>query len=175
MSTKSFNKHTVSSTQPPNGNVGDEWYDPDDNSLYKLFAINGTTVTWTKIPSTNVTGSGGGGSTSASAVNLAFSALITLNVLALDLSVYTVFEVNLTDSINSITIGSVPAAGIMSSFMIITQGDGTARTIVWPTSFKWPSGVAPSITSTLNKKDAFVFFTTDGGNTWEAFISGQNL
>ena len=174
MSTRSFNKHTVSTTQPPNGNVGDEWFNPTNNYLYKLFATNGTTVTWTQIPSSNVTGSGGSG-TGASAINLASSPIITGNVLALDLSVYTVFEVNLLSNITSVSIANVPIAGIMASFMIIFQADGTPRTVIWPAGFKWPSGVAPSITSTLNKKDAFVFFSTDGGTSWEAFISGQNL
>jgi hypothetical protein len=174
MSTKSFNKHTVSTTQPPTGNVGDEWYNPTTNALYKLFAISGTTVTWTQIPSTNVTGSGSSG-TGATAINLTTSPIITNGVLSLDLTTYTVFEVQLLSSITSVSISNVPAAGIMASFMIIFQADGTARTVVWPASFKWPSGVAPSITSTLNKKDAFVFFSTDGGTSWEAFISGQNL
>lgn len=174
MSNKVFNTHTVSSTQPPNGKVGDEWFDPDDNSLYKLFAINGTTVQWTKIPSTNVTGTGSS-ATGATAINLATSPIINNNTLALDLTTYTVFEVNLLQNITSISISNVPAAGIMASFMIIFTADGTARSVTWPASFKWPNGVAPSLTSTLNKKDAFVFFSTTGGNEWEAFISGQNL
>jgi hypothetical protein len=53
--------------------------------------------------------------------------------------------------------------------------DGTARTVSWPVSFYWPGGTAPTLTSTNGKKDVFTFFTSDGGTTWLAFISGQNL
>ena len=174
MSTRDYNKHIVSTTQPPTGNPGDEWYNPTTNSLYKLFINSGTTVSWTQIPSTNVTGSGSSG-TGATAINLSTSPTITSGALALSLATYTVFEFTLTQNITSITLSNVPAAGIVASFMIITTGDGTARSVTWPTNFKWPSGTAPSITSTLNKKDVFVFFSSDGGSTWEAFISGQNL
>jgi hypothetical protein len=174
MSTRDYNKHIVSTTQPPTGNPGDEWYNPTTNYLYKLFVNSGTSVSWTQIPSTNVTGSGGGG-TGATAINLSTSPTITGGVLELSLATYTVFEFQLTQNITTITLTSVPAAGIMASFMIVTTGDGTPRTVTWPVGFKWPSGTAPSITSTLNKKDAFVFFSSDGGSTWQAFISGQNL
>lgn len=174
MSTRDYNKHIVSTTQPPTGNPGDEWYNPTTNYLYKLFVNSGTTVSWTQIPSTNVTGSGSSG-TGATAINLSTSPAIVDGVLALSLATYTVFEFTLTQNITSIVISNTPAAGIMASFMIVTTGDGTARTVTWPANFKWPSGTAPSITSTLNKKDAYVFFSSDGGSSWQAFISGQNL
>ena len=174
MSTRDYNKHTVATTQPPTGNPGDEWYNPTTNSLYKLFINSGTTVSWTQIPSTNVTGSSSGG-TGATAINLSTSPSITGGLLALDFTTYTVFEFTLTQNVTSITLTNVPAAGILASIMIIITGDGTARSVTWPTNFKWPSGTAPSITSTLNKKDVFVFFSSDGGSSWEAFISGQNL
>jgi len=174
MSTRDYNKHIVSTTQPPTGNPGDEWYNPTTNYLYKLFVNSGTTVSWTQIPSTNVTGSGSGG-TGATAINLSTSPTITSGVLDLSLATYTVFEFTLTQNVTSITLSNIPAAGTMSSFMIVITGDGTARTVTWPASFKWPSGTAPSITSTLNKKDVFVFFSSDGGSSWQAFISGQNL
>ena len=174
MSTRDYNKHIVSTTQPPDGKPGDEWYNPTTNYLYKLFINNGTTVSWTQIPSTNVTGSGSG-TTGATAINLSTSPSISGGVLSLSLVTYTVFEVTLVSNITSITLSGVPAAGIMASFMIIFTGDGTARSVTWPVGFKWPNGTAPSLTSTLNKKDAFTFFSTDGGSTWEAFIAGQNL
>lgn len=173
MSTRDYNKHTISTTQPPEGKPGDEWYNPTTNYLYKLFVNSGTTVSWTQIPSTNVTGSGGTGG--ATAINLSTSPTITNGAIALSLATYTVFEFQLTQNITSITISNTPAAGTMASFMIVITGDGTARTVTWPVNFKWPSGTAPSVTSTLNKKDVFVFFSSDGGSSWQAFISGQNL
>jgi len=34
--------HIVSTTQPPGLALGDEWYNPATNKLYKLIAVNGT-------------------------------------------------------------------------------------------------------------------------------------
>jgi phage pi2 protein 07 len=38
--------HIVSTTQPPNGALGDEWYNPTTNKLYKLVVLSGTGVAW---------------------------------------------------------------------------------------------------------------------------------
>jgi len=38
--------HVVSITQPPNGALGDEWFNPTTNKLYKLVALGGTNVSW---------------------------------------------------------------------------------------------------------------------------------
>jgi len=38
--------HVVSTTQPPNGALGDEWFNPTTNKLYKLVALGGTNVSW---------------------------------------------------------------------------------------------------------------------------------
>ena len=100
---------------------------------------------------------------------------ISSNAVTINLTTYSVFELTLSSSITSITLTNVASAGNMVNFMLLITADGTPRSITWPTNFKWPNGTAPSITSTLNKKDAYVFFTTDGGTTWEAMIAGQNL
>ena len=44
MSSRDYTKHLVSSTPPTNTKVGDEYYDPVNNKLYKKLAVNGTTV-----------------------------------------------------------------------------------------------------------------------------------
>lgn len=36
----------VSATQPPNGSLGDEWFNPNTNELRKLVAVNGTNATY---------------------------------------------------------------------------------------------------------------------------------
>ena len=47
MSSRNSLKHTVSTTAPPtNGTLGDEWYNPASNKLYKLVANSGTQVSW---------------------------------------------------------------------------------------------------------------------------------
>ena len=54
MSSRDYTKHLVSSTPPTNTKVGDEYYDPVTNKLYKRLATNGTTVNWIEIaPITN--------------------------------------------------------------------------------------------------------------------------
>jgi hypothetical protein len=38
--------HIVSTTQPPNGALGDEWFNPASNKIYKLVVYNGVSVGW---------------------------------------------------------------------------------------------------------------------------------
>ena len=45
MSSRDYTKHLVSNTSPTNTRVGDEYYDPVTNKLYKKLAVNGKTVT----------------------------------------------------------------------------------------------------------------------------------
>jgi len=52
MSSRNSLKHTVSTTAPPTtGALGDEWYNPASNRLYKLVANSGTQVFWYDIGS----------------------------------------------------------------------------------------------------------------------------
>lgn len=100
---------------------------------------------------------------------------ISAGVLALNLNTAAVFTVTLNANITSITLSNVQASGRASSFVIMFTADGTTRSVTWPASFYWPNNAPPTLTSTNGKKDVFTFFTTDGGTTWEAFISGQNI
>jgi hypothetical protein len=50
MSSRNYLKHSVSTNTPPlNGNLGDEWYNPTNNKLYKLVANSGITVQWAEV------------------------------------------------------------------------------------------------------------------------------
>jgi len=50
MSSRDYIRHLVSANTAPNGaRVGDEYFDPVANKLYKVLAVNGTTVTSTEI------------------------------------------------------------------------------------------------------------------------------
>jgi hypothetical protein len=65
-----------------------------------------------------------------------------------------------------------PVAG--KSFMLIQRQDGTGgRTVTWPASVDWPGATAPTLTSTANRVDKFVFTAIDGSN-WLASNAGQN-
>ena len=100
---------------------------------------------------------------------------ISAGTLAIDLNSATVFDVSLNANITTFTITNIQLTGRTSSFVLIFTADGTARSVTWPASFKWPNAVAPTITAASTKKDIYTFFTLDGGTTWQALITGQNL
>ena len=67
---------------------------------------------------------------------------------------------------------TMPTASAGKSFIIMLKQDGTgSRTVTWST-VTWPSGTAPTITTTASKQDIFSFFS-DGTNWYGATI-GQN-
>lgn len=100
---------------------------------------------------------------------------ISTGTLTLDLQTATMFDVALTSNVTTLTISNIPTSGTTGSFLLFLTADGTARTVNWPASFKWPSGTAPSLTSTNGKTDVISCITDDAGTTWYAFISGQNF
>ena len=66
-----------------------------------------------------------------------------------------------------------PTATAGKSFTLFLKQDATgSRTVTWPASVKWPSGTAPTITSTASKGDKFVF--TADGTYWWGSTAGQN-
>jgi len=56
MSTKNYLKHTVTDTPPTFSDVGDEYFDPKTNRLYKKVIYNGTNVAYSQIISTGIDG-----------------------------------------------------------------------------------------------------------------------
>lgn len=66
-----------------------------------------------------------------------------------------------------------PTATAGRSFILHLRQDGTgSRTATWPAAVKWPASTAPTLTSTANRMDRFVF-TADGTN-WVGSVAGQN-
>ena len=101
---------------------------------------------------------------------------ISGNSLTLDLSTGSIFDVALNNNITTLSITNVPATASRAvSFVIIFTGDGTARAVTWPPSFRWVNNLPPTITSTNGKRDVFAFLSTDNGTSWNAFVSGQNI
>jgi hypothetical protein len=65
-----------------------------------------------------------------------------------------------------------PVAG--RSFILIQRQDATGgRTVTWPSTVDWPGAVAPTLTSTAQRVDKFVFTAIDGSN-WLGSVAGQN-
>ena len=56
----------------------------------------------------------------------------------------------------------------------ITQDGVGSRTVTWFATIRWAGGSAPTLTTTLDKRDVFGFIVT-GANTYDGFIVGQNL
>jgi len=67
---------------------------------------------------------------------------------------------------------TMPTAVAGKSFTVLLKQDATGgRSVTW-TTVVWPSGTAPTITTTASKMDKFVF-TSDGTN-WYGSNAGQN-
>lgn len=66
-------------------------------------------------------------------------------------------------------------AKVGQCFIIKLVQDGAgSRTVTWFTTIKWAGGVAPTLTTTLNKADVFAFIVT-GSGTYDGFVIGQNI
>jgi hypothetical protein len=100
---------------------------------------------------------------------------ISTGQLTLDLSLGNIFNVSLNANITIMTISNIPSSSFAGSFTLIFTADGTPRGVAWTPAIKWPSGTAPTLTSTNGKRDVFSFVTTDGGTNWYGFVGGQNI
>ncbi len=94
------------------------------------------------------------------------SPAITSGALTLNLDNAGVFLVVLNAAITSIVITGTMTTGLLGSFFLIFTADGTARAVTWPASVKWDSGFTPVLSVIAGKRDAFTFFTSDGGTNW---------
>lgn len=68
-----------------------------------------------------------------------------------------------------------PAAAAGKTFTLVLVQDGVgSRTVTWPGSILWASGIIPTLTTTANKQDMFSFICVDGTN-WMGLIVGQGF
>jgi hypothetical protein len=96
--------------------------------------------------------------------------------LVIDLSLSSIFIVSRNQNITSITINNSPSSSYMGNFtLILENATGPGSTIIWPSSIKWPSGISPTISDTLGKRDIFSFMSLDGGSSWMGFVGMQNI
>jgi len=88
----------------------------------------------------------------------------------------TVFSHTLTEN-TTFTFSNPAASGKASGFTLKIVQDASASdyTVTWPASVDWSGGLTPTLTSTANAVDQFVFYTHDGGTTWYGFVAGRNL
>ena len=102
---------------------------------------------------------------------------ISSNAVTIDLQDGNNFEIDLSDNITSgnFTISNSASSGNVSSFTLKVIQGATARTIAWPSSVKWNAATAPTLSTTDNAVDYFVFITHDGGTNWYGFTAGQAM
>jgi len=88
-----------------------------------------------------------------------------------------VFSLTLSENVTSFTWSNPPSSGTAYGFSlkIVQDASASGYTITWPTSVDWPSATAPTLTSTANAVDQFVFYTHNGGVTWYGFTAGLDL
>jgi hypothetical protein len=85
------------------------------------------------------------------------------------------FKVFLNSNITNLNISNVSTDGdTIVGFTLILRADGTARSVTWPPSIKWPNATAPTLTSTNNKVDIVSFISDNNGTNWYGFTGGQN-
>lgn len=66
-------------------------------------------------------------------------------------------------------------ASVGQAFVLRLTQDGTgSRTVTWFSTIKWAGGVAPTLTTTINKTDVFGFICTSANN-YDGFIVGMAL
>jgi hypothetical protein len=76
----------------------------------------------------------------------------------------------------TISFNNPSPSGTTCAITILRKKDygATARTITWPSSFKWPNGAAPTLTQTSLALDVIEAATNDGGTTWQAHTVALN-
>lgn len=62
----------------------------------------------------------------------------------------------------TLTFSNPPPAGSLVT-VVLVQDSGGSRTVTWPATVKWTAATAPTLTTTANKRDVFVFMW-DGSN-----------
>ena len=83
-----------------------------------------------------------------------------------DLSAGNVFNLTLTGNC-TFTFSNAPASGKMGQCLLFLVQDSTgSRLVTWPSSVKWPSATAPTLTTTAGAADILRLVTVDGGTTW---------
>ena len=84
-------------------------------------------------------------------------------------------EITLNAS-SAITFSGVPASGVASMTLYITQGSsGGPFTVTWPAGTLWPGGTAPTLSTAAGAEDDIVLATVNGGTTWRGYLAGNGM
>ena len=67
------------------------------------------------------------------------------------------------------TFGAPTNLKVGTYILSVIQGGSGSYTITWNGVFKWPAGVAPSLTTTVGARDLFTFYS-DGTNLYGSYL-----
>jgi hypothetical protein len=84
------------------------------------------------------------------------------------------FSVNTTNSCTWAFTGAPDSSKVLGFILEITAGGGNGVNVftqTWPSSVRWPSGVAPTLSYGASNTDILVFITDDGGTNWRGVAS----
>ena len=95
----------------------------------------------------------------------------TISSSDIDLSTANYFSKTISGT-TTFTVSNVPSSGTAESFVLDLTNGGSAS-ITWWSGVKWPSGTAPTLTS--SGRDVLGFFTYDGGTTWTGLLLGLDV
>lgn len=88
---------------------------------------------------------------------------------AMDLAVANYFDITLNAASCALTFTNIPVTTKLTTVMIILRQDNTgSRLATFPGTTFWNGGAPPTLTTTRNQADIFVFTTRDAGATWFA-------
>ena len=77
--------------------------------------------------------------------------------LAIDLSAGNTGSVTLAHNVTDIDFTNVPANGVSSFTLKVTQDGSGSRTVTWNAAYEFTGDTAPTLTTTASKGDLFVF------------------
>jgi alpha-tubulin suppressor-like RCC1 family protein len=100
---------------------------------------------------------------------------------AIDIDSGQVVDLTMAANITTLSFSNVPASGtpILVKIVVKNASDGTAYTIVWPSSIYWNSttvsgsAIAPDLASGANGITVISLLTTDGGTKWRAWVDSS--
>ena len=174
---------TTGSTAPSTPVAGDLWFNTDLSKMF-VYYNDGDTSQWVEPSYSTVFNRDADLNASFTVANAAFN---LANGVANGTSVNVATQV-LTDaatiswntSLGSVATITLTAAGRTMSaptnlkvgsylLNVVQDGSGNRTITTWNSVFKWPGGVAPTLTTTANARD-IISFVSDGTNLYGSFL-----
>lgn len=89
----------------------------------------------------------------------------------IDLALGNVHALTLTGNVTSMTVSGAAAGNACWLTIVFTQDGTGSRTIAWPSSFKWPGGSIPVLSTAAGAIDVVTALSVNNGTLWIAGIA----